>query len=308
MYGGIDLGGTKIEACLHDDGFNALERRRVPTPADYDGLVDALGDQVEWLRSKASDPLLGIGVGIPGLVDRTTGLAYTANLAAMNRPLASDLAERVGAVLPFDNDCKCFALSEANGGAGAGVSTMFGLIIGTGVGGGVCLDGRLERGWTGLPGEVGHIGIPASLLDDFQLPAIRCGCGRTGCYETYLSGPGLSRLSERLAGTPAIGEALASALAAGDAGAERTLSAWSRIAAELIHTLQLTTDPECVVLGGGVTLISGVAERVLDAFETVKLAPTRTPRITIARFGDSSGVRGAAMLALPANQSVREKA
>lgn len=307
MYGGIDLGGTKIEACLHDDALNPLERRRVPTPPDYAGLLDALGDQVAWLRGKASDPQLRIGVGIPGLVDRTTGLAYTANLAAMNRPLAADLAERVGAVLPFENDCKCFALSEANGGAGDGLSTVFGLIIGTGVGGGVCIDGRLARGWTGLPGEVGHIGIPAALLTDLRLPALACGCGRTGCYETYLAGPGLARLPGMLAGTVAPHGAPETAFAAGSPAAERTFLAWSRIAAELIHTLQLTIDPECVVLGGGVTLIPGIADRICHAFETIKLAPTRTPRIATARFGDSSGVRGAAMLALPAHHSLRDR-
>lgn len=305
MYGGIDLGGTKIEACLHDSGFNALERRRIPTPSGYDALIDALGDQVEWLRHAAGDSDLRIGVGIPGLVDHTSGLAYTANLAAMNRPLAQDLFRRVGTLLPVENDCKCFALSEANGGAGEGAATVFGLIIGTGVGGGICIDGHLSRGWTGLPGEVGHIGIPAWLLDDLKLEPLACGCGRKGCYETYLSGPGIARISAAFNAAPATGETVAAGLAASDAGAERTIAAWSRLAGELIHTLQLTLDPERVVLGGGVTLIPGIADRILHAFASAKLAPTRTPSIALARFGDSSGVRGAAMLARPDHQPSR---
>lgn len=300
MIVGIDLGGTKIEACLFDAGFSPLDRRRVETPTDYAALVAAMGDQVDWLRARAGEPRLPIGVGLPGLVNRKTGLAYTSNLPAMNRPLAADLAARVGVALPFDNDCKCFALSEANGGAGNSARTMFGLILGTGTGGGVCIDRRLATGSNGLPGEVGHIGMPAALLGQLDLPAVRCGCGRMGCYETYLSGRGLSRLCEHLTGTALSGEALAVALTEGSADAERVIAAWSAIAAELIHTLQMTIDPECVVLGGGLTLIPGIAERIQKAFEAIRLAPTRAPAIVIARFGASSGVRGAAMLAMPA--------
>jgi predicted NBD/HSP70 family sugar kinase len=303
MYGGIDLGGTKIEACLHDDRFSPVGSQRVATPGSYLDLLDALVGQVAWLRAKAGDDALPIGIGVPGLVDQSTGLAFTANLDAIARPLTVDLAKRIGEVLPFENDCKCFALSEANGGAASEASSMFGLIIGTGVGGGVCIDGHLVKGWSGLPGEIGHIALPARVLNELNLPVLKCGCGRWGCYETYLSGPGLSRIAASITGVPVSGEAINERLSAGDSKMERLVQAWAQIAAELILAIQLTIDPECIVLGGGVTRLPNIAERITSEFVKVKLPTTRTPSIKCARFGDSSGVRGAAMLAHQSLQS-----
>ena len=146
-FGGIDLGGTKIEACLFDSDLNALCRRRTSTPRDsFQALVDALVDQYGWLRAQADMPDLAVGVGIPGLVESGTGLALTSNLPSTGKPLRSGLSHRLGLAVPMENDCKCFALSEANGGAGEGFETVFGLILGTGCGGGVCHRGRLVRG------------------------------------------------------------------------------------------------------------------------------------------------------------------
>ncbi|CAK7192890.1 N-acetylgalactosamine kinase AgaK [Commensalibacter sp. Nvir] len=296
MYGGIDLGGTKIEACLHDNSFNALERRRVPTPSTYPELLKALSDQVKWLEQVSTYVDLPIGIGIPGLIDAHTGLAYAVNLCAMGKPLANDLAQHIGKTVPIENDCRCFALSEANGGAGSHSISTFGLIIGTGVGSGLCLNGKLYNGWSGGCGEVGHMGIPAHIASAFNLPLFKCGCSRTGCYEAYIGGAGITRLGQYLCNIPFNGKTLAIALAAKDPQAQKVIAAWAAIAAELIQTIQVTFDPECIVLGGGLSLLPNINQIITEAFKQVKLTSTRMPLITIAQFGDSSGVRGAAML------------
>jgi len=296
MYGGIDLGGTKMEACLHDGDFMPLQRRRVPTPKDYDALLEAIADQVKWLKAKAHRDDLPIGMGIPGFIDERTGLAYTVNICAMGKPLTTDLANYLGQEIPIENDCKCFALSEANIGAAQHYSSLFGLIMGTGIGGGMCMEGKLHKGWSGGSGEVGHLAAPAHIVSRFNLPLVTCGCSRLGCYETYLAGPGLELLGQHLCAMPFSGESLARHLASKDAQAEQVLKVWAAIAGELIHTIQLTFDPEYIVLGGGLSLLPNIDRIITTAFEQIKLASTRTPHIFIAKFGDSSGVRGAAML------------
>ncbi|UVC09459.1 ROK family protein [Rhizobium sp. TH2] len=296
LYGGIDLGGSKIESCLFDADLNLLEKRRIETARSYDGLLDCLAAEAEWLAQRAGGPL-SLGIGLPGLIDKRSGKSLTSNLAATGHPLSADLAARLGRPTPVENDCKCFALSEANGGAGAGYRTVFGLILGTGVGGGVCVDGRLQTGLNGLPGEVGHIGIPAALLERQALPLLRCGCGRTGCYETLVSGPGMTRIAEAVGERKVEPEAIAAGALAQDPVLARVFDVWLSLLAELIHTVQLTIDADCVVLGGGLSRIAGIAGQLEQAFTEVRLPVVRSPRFTVARFGDASGVRGAAMLA-----------
>lgn len=237
-----------------------------------------------------------VGIGIPGLVDAVTGASITANLPATGHKLSADLSNRLGRPTPVENDCKCFVLSEANGGAGAGMRTVFGLVLGTGVGGGVCVDGRLVVGLNGLPGEVGHLGLPAAEVARYRLPLIVCGCGRTGCYETLLSGPGMSRIAEDVARRPEEPTVIAAQAAAGDSAMGEVLDIWFSILAELIYTVQLTIDADCVVLGGGLSRIEGVADRLAEVFPLHRMPGVRSPKFAIAKFGDASGVRGAAML------------
>jgi predicted NBD/HSP70 family sugar kinase/fructoselysine-6-P-deglycase FrlB-like protein len=295
-FGAIDLGGTKIEACLFDARLETLERRRSATPDSYPALLDALVEAAGWLRTQAGGAL-PVGVGLPGLIDPRTGVSLTANLAATGHTLAADLSARLGQEVPVGNDCKCFALSEANGGAGEGFSTVFGLILGTGIGGGVCRDGRLVMGYNGLPGEVGHIALPAQLIAAHGLPVLPCGCGRAGCYETLASGPGLERLARHLAGVEAAPARIAAGAAAGEADMAAVFAVWLDLLAELLHTVQLTVDPDCVVLGGGLSRIEGLPARLAEAFARRHLPGVRAPAIVAARHGDASGVRGAAMLA-----------
>lgn len=294
-FGGMDVGGTKIETCLFDERFRALERRRVQTScASYEELLDCIVGEAHWLDARAGSTV-DLGIGLPGLVDQTTGRALTSNLPATGRPLRADLAAKLGRSVAMANDCKCFALSEANGGAGEGAETTLGLILGTGVGGGVTHRGRLVLGHDDLPGELGHLGIPGRLVAERQLPLLACGCGRIGCYETLVSGPGLVRLAGRHGGAERSPAEIAQLAAAGDAAMAATMREWLTLLAELIYTAQCTIDMDCVVLGGGLSRIPGVAQMLADTYRAHRIAGRET-RFAVARFGDASGTRGAAML------------
>jgi predicted NBD/HSP70 family sugar kinase len=303
MYGGIDLGGTKIEACLFDANLVPLKSRRIATPStSYPALVDALVAQYNWLRTLACTDFahigdLPFGIGIPGLIDPHSGLSRTANLPASGMPLRADLERRIGFSIPIENDCKCFALSEATGGAGAGFETLFGLILGTGCGGGICHQGRLVAGHNGLPGEVGHIGLPAYRKALRDVPALLCGCGRTGCFETVVSGPGMRALAHHLTGADISAERIVALASSGDDAMRRVYDTWLNVLCELLDVIQLTIDPDCIVLGGGLSRINGLAADLSHRFALRRLEGAEGPTILAAKFGDSSGVRGAAMLA-----------
>jgi predicted NBD/HSP70 family sugar kinase len=304
MFGGIDLGGTKIEACLFDEDLNAVLRRRTATPADsFEALLDALLDQYGWLRVQAGSRPVYVGFGIPGLVDAETGLALTSNLPSMGKPLKRELSRRLGFDPPMENDCKCFALSEASGGAGEGFETVFGLILGTGCGGGVCHRGHLVTGRNGLPGEVGHTGISVNAAVGRSIPLRACKCGRLGCYETLVSGPGMAALAKALHGLEMSAEEIADRAAAGDPLAKDVLTIWADILCELLRSIQATVDPDCIVLGGGLSRMQGITDLLVERMPAQMIGGARLPAITVARFGDSSGVRGAAMLALQASLS-----
>ncbi len=299
MFGGIDLGGTKIEACLFDADLKPVRSRRIATPrSSYAELIDCLDAQYEWLRGEAAVADLALGVGIPGVTEASTGICLAANLVATGKPLREDLSRRLGFLVPFENDCKCFALSETNGGAGEGYETVFGLILGTGCGGGVCHKGRLVQGNNGLPGEVGHIGIPLSTAVSLKLPLLHCACGRDGCYETLISGPGMVALARHLAGIGVPAEQIAEQAEAGSAELRQVLDGWLELVCELLRTIQVTVDPDCIVLGGGLSRIKGVESKLSRQFLAHHVQGVRTPAILTAKYGDSSGVRGAAMLAV----------
>jgi predicted NBD/HSP70 family sugar kinase len=291
----MDVGGTKIESGLFDETFRPLERRRIETAcATYDELLDCIVGESRWLDDRAGRPV-DLGIGLPGLVDHATGRALTSNLPATGRPLREDLVARLGRSVAMANDCKCFALSEANGGAGEGAATVLGLILGTGVGGGVARHGRLVLGHNDLPGELGHLGIPAQCVAEWGLPVLPCGCGRVGCYETLVSGPGMVRLAGRHGGAGRSPPEIARLAQAGDEGMAATMREWLGLLAELIHTAQCTIDMDCVVLGGGLSRIPAVAQMLAETYGARRIAGRET-RFAAARFGDASGTRGAAML------------
>ena len=199
MIGGIDLGGTKIEARAFDDDLVEIARHRIATPTEsYQTLLDALAAEVTWLDDQGE--MEAIGLGSPGLINPNTGEMLTANLPATGHRLGHDLAEKTGRTIALINDSRAAALSEALVGAGRGARNVVGLAIGTGLAGGHVIDGRLVPDNNGQHGEYGHLPLPAEFVVRYDLPLVPCGCGLTGCFETYLSGPGLSLLAETVAG------------------------------------------------------------------------------------------------------------
>lgn len=293
--GGLDIGGTKIEARLFDADLGTIDTRRVPTPRDSaDAFFAALGEQVAWLRDRAGADL-PVGIAMTGLVEPDTGIAQTANLPISGQHMATRLTAAAGRPLPVMNDSMALAFSEANGGAADGAGAAVGLIIGTGLAAGICIDGRPAARFGGIAVELGHCGMPARALARHGLDLWTCGCGRSGCIEAYVAGPGLSRL----AGHMGLGRVAPADLGAraGDPAVEAVLTAWADLAAEALEVLQMTIDPTIVVLGGGLSRMPGIVERLEAALPARLMPGTPRPVLRVARHGDASGVRGAALLA-----------
>lgn len=292
---GIDLGGTKIELQIFDTDWTVVERRRVQTPKEYDDLVGALAGLVAWADEK-SGSAIPIGIGAAGLLNPATGLALTANLCASNRPLHRDLTRAVGRNITYVNDCRALALSEAIFGAGRGHKTVMSLILGTGIGGGISIDGNILTGPSMTGGEFGHLSAPAHLVAEHGLPIVRCGCGRLGCVETYIAGPGLSRIAKTVMGVD-IAPPDIIAQRGIDSKARKTWEIWCEITADLIRNLILTVDPNIIIIGGGLSNIAGISETLQEATQRAQFKEYSVPPIVLAQGGDASGARGAAYAA-----------
>ncbi len=300
--GAIDLGGTKIGSCLFDGALRPIRSRRAPTPSTgFGALLDAVSDEIDWLTREAGDPWLPVGIGLPGAVDPATGAAIAANLPPGADRLGAALAERFGRDFTLANDAAAFAVSEARDGAGEGVRLALGLVIGTGIGAALCIDGRPAPRHLGLGVEIGHVGMPAAALARHDLPVWPCGCGRPGCVEAYLGGAGLARIARERGGRQATGREVGRALAAGERAAEEAAGIWADLAGECLRTLQLMLDPGCVVLGGGLSLLPGAVERLSEAARRHALGRIPAPDIRLARHGPVSGARGMAILAIEAS-------
>jgi N-acetylglucosamine kinase len=299
ISGGIDIGGTKIEARLFADDLTTIDRRRISTPKyDLAGFMAALVEQVEWLESiSCLKRTLPVGIAFPGLIDRHTRRAFTSNLPAGGHAIEDMLAAKLGRSLPMINDCQAFALSEANGGAGDGFTTVVGLIMGTGVGAGLVSRGAFTHRLNGSALEVGHVGVPQRTLAPRGLPLWSCGCGKQGCFEQYVSGKGLAALAQFRLEQSLTSEQLVSRAAGGDAKSGAVLAEFADIAAELLLLIQLNHDPDCIVIGGGLSAIPDIGLRLENALRSLRLGEMRLPAICVARHGDSSGARGAAMMA-----------
>ena len=292
---GIDLGGTKIEIIALGDGGEVLARRRVATPqGDYPatlaavaGLVAAVEDELGQRGS--------VGVGMPGALSRRTGLVKNANSTCLiGKPLQGDLENLLGRPVRLANDANCFALSEAADGAAAGADVVFGVIIGTGVGGGIVVGGRVLEGPNAIAGEWGHNPLPLPAGADLPLPA--CYCGRAGCVETYLSGPGLAADHLRMAGAALSPAEIVAAAAAGEADCTATLARYAdRLARALAGVINLL-DPDVIVLGGGLSNIDALYDEVPSRWLPHVFSDAVSTRLVRAAHGDSSGVRGAAWL------------
>ncbi len=294
---GIDLGGTKIEAQVFDSGWNRVDSHRIPTPMAYDALVAAMATQIHWIDQRAQG--LPIGIAAAGLINPVTGLALTANLPATGHPFPADIAIAAGRPITYVNDCRAQALSEAFFGAARGFRSALSLNLGTGLAGGIVVDGKLLPGPTGLGGEFGHFALPANVVSAHNLPILRCGCGRMGCTETLIAGPGLARLYTHLTGRDASPEAI-SRNRATDPDAQRVWMVWCELLAEMIHTLCYTVDPECIVLAGGLSRAPGLIVDLGEALQRAQLPGYGPPLIRLAEGGDTTGARGAAYAAYSA--------
>lgn len=292
---GVDLGGTKIEVAALDDQGSELLRRRTPTPrSDYPATVAAIAALVaeaeEALGLRGS-----VGIGIPGSESPATGLIRNANSTCLNgRPLRQDLEAALGRPVRLMNDADCFALSEASDGAAARAAVVFGVILGTGVGGGIVVHGRALAGANAIAGEWGHNPLPLPGPEDLPLPP--CYCGRAGCIETYLSGPALAADHAARSGQTLAPDDIAARAAAGDPVCEATLGRYeARLARALAGVINLI-DPEVVVLGGGLSNLSRLYANVPRLWGEHIFSDCVRTRLVPPRHGDSSGVRGAARL------------
>lgn len=286
---GIDLGGTKIEVAVLDPAGAVALRRRVDTPDSYDGIVATIAGLVEGAERQLAVRAT-VGVGIPGVISPATGLVKNANTQALiGHALDADLAAALGRPVRVENDANCFALSEAADGAGAGQHTVFGVILGTGCGGGIVVGGQVLAGRNRIAGEWGHTALPQPQADEWPLP--RCWCGQHGCLELYLAGPGLAR-----DGDAPDGAALCARAEAGDAAARAALDRHAdRLARGLAVVLNIL-DPDVVVLGGGLSNMAHLYRQVPALLRQYVFSDTTATPIVRNRHGDSSGVRGAAWL------------
>ena len=292
---GIDLGGTKIETQIFDAQWQLVDKRRVATPDDYDTLVQEIAAQIAWVDARVGGQV-PLGLCMPGLLDPHTDLAVTANLCAMGRPLSVDVNRAAGRGIPVINDCRALGLSEAIFGVGRGHSKVLSIILGTGIGGGLVVDGTVYTGPTTLAGEVGHMSAAAALICAHNLPVITCGCGHKGCVETYIAAAGLSALAQHFTGTAYTPQQIA-ALRLSDPDVAKVWEVWCAITAEMLRDLSLAIDPDIIVLGGGLSNINGVAQDLSQALTAIQLGGFGAAPIRCAAGGDASGARGAAYFA-----------
>ena len=295
---GIDLGGTKIEIVAlggPGGGERELLRRRTPTPrADYAGTIETIARLVG--EAEAALGAAGtVGIGIPGSISPTTGLIRNGNSTWLNdKPLKADLEARLGREVRLANDANCFALSEATDGAAAGAQSVFGVILGTGVGGGIVIEGRIVTGANAIAGEWGHVPLPGR--GEADGPGRRCWCGRADCIETYLCGPALEREYAAAAGETVPATEIARRAAGGEAKARDVLRRYEERLARALAMIINIVDPAIIVLGGGLSNIEALFADVPRLWPPHVFSDAIATRLMAPVHGDSSGVRGAARL------------
>lgn len=299
MRFGIDLGGTKIEIMALDDRGREMYRHRVATPSSsYEETVKAICGAVQTAETALGEQG-SVGIAIPGAISRKTGLVKNANQTRMiGHPLDKDLEAVLKRPVRVENDANCFALSEAVDGAGTGFDIVFAVIIGTGVGGGIVVGGKVLSGANGIAGEWGHNYLPNPTPEEFANPP-KCNCGRLGDIESWCSGPGLRRQYERRTGKNVLPKDIADAAHAGEAAALQELEAYYDRFARALGSVVSLLDPDVIVLGGGLSNIDELYAELPSRVEKYAFTPEGPVHIVKNKHGDSSGVRGAAWLWRP---------
>lgn len=298
---GIDLGGTKIEGIALLEG-RELARHRVTTPqSGYEETVRAIVDMVRWLERETGRKG-SIGIGTPGAISPATGLIKNANSTRLiGHPLDRDLQQALKRPVRIANDANCFAVSEATDGSGAGASVVFGVILGTGCGGGVVVNGHVLTGVNAIAGEWGHNPLPAP--HDDERPGHRCYCGRFGCIETFISGTGLSWDYERVAGQHLAAEQIVARAGQGDPPCRASLDRYIDRLARSLGSIINVLDPDVIVLGGGMSNCRELYEKVPAVWTPYIFSDYVATRLLPPAHGDSSGVRGAAWLWRPGEET-----
>jgi fructokinase len=291
---GVDLGGTKIEAAAIDPDGRYAARLRTKTPSTYAEALEAVDQLVRGVETQTVG-VERIGVGIPGSVSARTGLIRNANVTYLNgRAFGEDLKKRIGKNVRLSNDANCLAVSEAVDGAGAGAQVVFAVIVGTGCGGGLAVDGRVVSGANGLAGEWGHNPLPWPT--EAELSGPDCWCGKRGCLEMWISGTGFRHEYRSQAGRELSGEAIVEAARGGDAQASQAFDLYIDRLSRALATIVNVLDPDAFVFGGGMSNVDEIYDRLPPVMERYIFCDQWHSPLRKARWGDSSGVRGAARL------------
>ncbi len=294
---GIDFGGTKIEAIGLDAEGAVLARKRVPNPGNYDDAIAAVADLIAFIEG-ATGRTGSIGMGTPGSTSPRTGLMRNSNSVYLNgRTFRADLETRLGRPVRLANDANCLVLSEATDGAAAGAKAAFAIIIGTGCGGGLVVDGELVEGVGGVAAEIGHVSLPWPNAD--EAPGPKCWCGLHGCLETWVSGSGLQRDHLQRTGQALDAPGIVAAARAGEAASVESLDRYVDRLGRAIAAVVNIVDPDVFVLGGGMSNVAELYERLPAVVARYAFSDRWEGRIAPAVWGDASGVRGAARLWAP---------
>lgn len=315
MYG-LDIGGTKTELAIFDQELRLLTSWRIATPQEsYPQFLQTIIGMVEEADRQSAGLLANsaesqghngeqqdaaaqgsVGIGIAGFVDQQ-GCGVAANIPCINgQPFARDVPKRLGRPVGFENDVKAFVLSESQGGAAAGVKHALGIVLGTGLAGGLCIDGQIYYGRQNIAGEYGHIQLSAILQQRYQFPLLQCGCGALGCVESYLSGPGLLWMCSHFGGNYLSVPKLIQGVQAKETKAQEIFTAYIDCLGSYFSKLILLFDPDVIVLGGGLSNIAEIYQLLPEAISCYLFAGANPPPVVPPRFGASSGVRGAALL------------
>ncbi|MCV6603820.1 MAG: ROK family protein [Porticoccaceae bacterium] len=296
MLYGLDVGGTKIELAIFDEQLQLVDSWRQPTPKQsYAEFLDAIADMVAR-ADRLTEGEGSVGIGLPGFFDADDKMV-AANIPGINgRALRQDLSARLSRPVGFENDVNAFVVSEVNGGALSNRNLALGVVLGTGLAGGFYANGQLCRGRQNVACEFGHIPLSAALQQKYDLPLRYCGCGLQGCVETYLSGPGLQWLCSHFDSGYSTVESMVQGLKQDEDKAHKVFDAYLDCLGSFLAQLTLTYDPEAIVLGGGLSNITELYPRINGAIQHHLFRSATPPPVLPPQFGDSSGVRGAALI------------
>lgn len=296
LHYGLDIGGTKIEIGIFTPELKMLESWRISTPTkDYDEFLGTIHNLIKKADER-SGQYGSIGIGMPGIIDNQNKVKSANVPCASGKFIVEDLQNLIGRKVAIANDCRLFALSECYGGAGNKKPVVYGAIIGTGAGGGLCINGELLQTVNNIAGEYGHVAASGMLLKRYNLPVRSCGCGLTGCIESYIAGPGLGWLYKFFGASSENTTTFVEQLRVGNPIAKKTFDCYMDLLGSSFASLVLSYDPDVIVVGGGLSKIEEIIAALPNAIEQHLFDGINSPLIKRAVFGDASGVRGAAIL------------